>query len=211
MIFPHHLGNFATSIIKPIAYTSDSMLEVKALLSKTYCGWQACTSCTAEHILGQLAFNSLTAGLGIPEHNTIQAARSRQPSSVSSPSLISTLLLDGDKCPPAVLTKVKSPLPASNKSTKSAHVHTVKSTGKPHNPQLCVFCKGHKNNQCPAFKALDVETHRQQANSLHACYNFLSTRHQSRDCSSRRRCSSTTRCTSPLETRVQSQMPQPQR
>ena len=51
VIFLLHLGNIATSITKPIACTCDSMLEVKALLSKTYRGLQACKLCTAEHIL----------------------------------------------------------------------------------------------------------------------------------------------------------------
>ena len=65
-------------------------------------------------------------------------------------------------------------------------MHTIKS---PHNPQLCIFFKkGHKNHQCPAFKALDVAICRQQANSLRACYNCLSTRHRSRDCPSHGRC-----------------------
>ena len=62
VIFPLHLGNIATSITKPIACTFDSMLEVKSLLFKTYRGLQACKLCTAEHILEQLAFKSLTAG-----------------------------------------------------------------------------------------------------------------------------------------------------
>ena len=56
--------------------------------------------------------------------------------------------------------------------------------------QPCIFCKeeGHCNYQCPAFKALDVESRRQWANSLQVCYNCLSTRHRSRDCTSNGRC-----------------------
>ena len=161
MIFPLHLGNVATSIMKPIAYTSDSMLEVKARLSKTYRGWQACKSCTAEHILRQLAFNSLTAGarnawthfnLGSKEPPTFKR--------VVIAFLDECIAnLEGNRCPPAVLTKVKSPPPASKsnfKSTKSAHVHTVKSTGKPHNPQLCTFCKEeeHKNPSVPGVQGI---------------------------------------------------------
>ena len=62
VIFPLHLGNIVTTNLKPIAYTSTGMLEAKAMFSRTYRGWQTCKSCTAEHILGQLAFNLLTAG-----------------------------------------------------------------------------------------------------------------------------------------------------
>ena len=164
VIFPLHLGSVATTNLKPIAYTRTGMLEAKALLSRTYCGWQTCKSCTAEHILGQLAFNSLTAGAR-NAWTRFNAGNTEPPTFEHITAFFDQCIadLDGDRCPPATLSKFKAPPlspKANSKPMRSAHVHTVRSIDTAHRPQPCVFCKeeGHRNYQCPAFKALDVES-----------------------------------------------------
>ena len=153
------------------------MLEAKALLSRTYRGWQTCKSCTAEHILGQLAFNSLTAGAR-NAWTRFNAGNTEPPTFEHITAFFDQCIadLDGDRCPPATLSKFKAPPlspKANSKPTRSAHIHTVRSIDTAHRPQPCVFCKeeGHRNYQCPAFKVLDVESRRQRANFLQVCYN----------------------------------------
>ena len=190
VIFPLHLGSVATTNFKLIAYTNTGMLEAKALLSRTYHGWQTCKSCTAEHIFGQLAFNSLTAGAR-NAWTRFNAGNTEPPTFEHITAFLDQCIadLDGDRCPPATLSKFKAPplSPKANyKPTRSAHVHTVRSIDTAHHPQPCVFFKeeGYRKYQYPAFKALDVESRRQWANSFQVCYNCLSTRHRSRDCTS---------------------------
>jgi len=128
--------NVATTIIKPIAYTHDSMLEAKALLSKTYHGWHACKLCTAEHILGQLAFNSLTArasnawtqyNSGSKEPPTFERVIAFLDQYITN--------LDGDRCLPAVLTKAKAPPLVSKNLRMLSSTHSNQLTSLVvHNP-----------------------------------------------------------------------------
>ena len=173
-------------------------MEAKARLSKGYRGLQSCKACTAEHLIGQHAFNMLTAearrawtifNSGCKEPLTYEKFLAFCNKEITN--------LDGDARPPAVTPKHKSlaqlplsqtrPQPQQDSQSQCSQSHCTCNSSR---PSSCPYCKmkGHRVHHCIDFQAADGEARRQFVSSSRLCYNCLASGHQSQDCNSRGCC-----------------------
>ena len=197
VVFPLYMDSIFRDL-PPIVYSSAGLMEAKARLSKGYRGLQSCKACTAEHLIGQHAFNMLTAearrawtvfNSGCKEPPTYEKVLAFFDKEITN--------LDGDARPPAVTPKQKSfaqpPLvKLGHNSNKTAKVNAVRATDTSNSskPSSCPYCKmeGHRVHHCTDFRAADGEARRQFVSSSRLCYNCLASGHRSQDCNSRGRC-----------------------